>query len=178
MYKISINLLPPELALAQKGQDKFRLLQRLGIGVVMLLLFLASVAVSLRIFQTGQMGKIKSEIAIQEERVNGLKTKEASLAVLKNRVSLISEIVKTSTDQSDLYTEFIGRVPPGVNLSAFTLSGDGNILMAASMPNHQALSALIGHLTIGSGAFRKVTIESLSRSKGGEYRASLSIQTR
>lgn len=179
MNKISINLLPAELTVNKKEQAKFKLVQKLGGAVVIILIFLATVVVSLRIFQTGQINKVKSDIIFQEGEVGSLKSKETALAVLKNRVTLINEIVKSSADQPGLFNEVNSMVPAGVVISAFTIDPQGNVLMAVTAADRLNLSALLDNLTQSSEtSFKKVTVENLNRSRDGEYRANFSIQAR
>lgn len=178
MSTISINLLPAQFKVAQNRPDKFKIIQTVGYLFLLVLIFFSSVTVALRIFQSQEISKLESEINLSETQVLQLKSKETALAILKNRTTIISEIIESHSDQSDLYKKVNSLIPAAVLVSAFSLDSEGNVSLSAAIPDRASLTLLLNNLTPSSQGFKKVEIENLSRSKDGTYRANVVIKTK
>ena len=67
--RISINLLPPEFLAEDIKRIKFVKIQTIGIGIVLVMIFLASLTVSLRILQSYNIAQIQNKLGQIEEKV-------------------------------------------------------------------------------------------------------------
>ena len=179
MAGININLLPVQSRTDQKAQKKFQVIQSSSIAILLILIFLASLVTALNILQFQNISKLKSESKLREERVALLKDKEAQVSVLKNRLTLINQINKTSIkDNSRIYRSFLGYISPGVNISSVAVDRGGRVIASIVATDTLTLEQTLSNLTSDSAMknISEIGIDSLSRARDGSYRAILKIQ--
>ena len=63
MSQIAINLLPYEFREQEIKRTKFYKLQSIGIGIIMLMVFLSSLTVALRVLQSQNISQIQKQVA-------------------------------------------------------------------------------------------------------------------
>ncbi|TSC64076.1 MAG: hypothetical protein G01um101493_237 [Microgenomates group bacterium Gr01-1014_93] len=179
MAGININLLPVQSRTDQKAQKKFQVIQSSSIAILLILIFLASLVTALNILQFQNISKLKSESKLREERVALLKDKEAQVSVLKNRLTLINQINKTSIkDNSRIYRSFLGYISPGVNISSVAVDRGGRVIASIVATDTLTLEQTLSNLTSDSAMknISEIGIDSLSRGRDGSFRAILKIQ--
>lgn len=181
MAGVNINLLPVQSRTDQKAQKRFQLIQTSSIAILLILIFLASLVSAIHILQFQNVSKLKNEYKLREEKVLLLKDKEAQVSVLKNRLTLINQINKSSIkDKSKIYRSFLGYISPGVNISTVAIGRDGRVIASIIAGNilafEQTLSNLISDSDAAKENISEIGIDSLSRARDGSYRASLKIQ--
>ena len=80
MGKLSINLLPVEFTAEEVKRAKFYKIQTLGVGIILFMIFLASITVSLRILQSHNINLVQAKMIIKELRliqmIEGIVTSE------------------------------------------------------------------------------------------------------
>jgi hypothetical protein len=175
--KFSINLLPEEFSVKQKEQQKFNTVQTFSVVGVLVLVFLASVVVVLRLLQSQKIDKLQSDTQLIESKVSDFKGKEASLFVLKNRLTNVSQILKQPSKQVDNYYLVAKIIPSGVLISSISVDRFGSVSLALLCPNQKLLEQLLAGLTSPTAfkTFNQIEVESLTRGKDGFYRANLKV---
>lgn len=179
MAKLSINLLPPEIMAQELKKAKFYKIQFVGIAVVLVLVFLASLTVALRILQNQSIAVIRATLVEGEQKVSDLKDTQVSLFLLKNRLNVIDKYFGMSSAQSSMYKLLDKIIPASVLINAISIDRTGGVSFLATAPDATILDNLIETLTTketNEGKISKVSMESLSRGRDGFYRVSFKIK--
>lgn len=180
MKGISINLLPPEATISQNKASRTRKVKILSIVFLMLMFFLASTLVTLRILQTQAISKLQVQAETSEGKISDLRDKESTLVLLKNRLDLIAQYRALPSKQKNVFDAVSDRLPSSVSLSAISLDTGGNLSISTSVPNSDALTRLLEELTTEE-SFEKIaniSVEALSRGRDGTYRISLKLASK
>lgn len=181
MAKISINLLPPEILAEQIKGSKFYKVQLIGITVILMMVFLSSLTVALRILQNKNVVMAQAEMDAVSQQVSKLKSTEASLYILKNRLAVISKYLGVSSKQSSMYTLIDKLIPSSTVLNAVNVDKDGGVVLLLSVPDSASLDTLVTNLSqkdSNEDKIDQVSIDSLSRGRDGIYRISLKIKSK
>ena len=181
MAKISINLLPPETIAKELKKASFYKIQFVGIAVILTMIFLASLTVALRILQSRSITEVQANLTQTEQRVSDLKSTQAALFLLKNRLTVIDKYLGVSSKQSLMYRLIEKLVPPSVAINAMTIDKAGDVILLALVPDPASLDNLINGLTAKENNEEKINqvgVESLNRGRDGYYRMSLKIKTK
>lgn len=176
---ISINLLPPEFLTAEVKRAKFVKVQTIGIGIVLVMIFLSSLTVALRILQSYHISQIQNKLGQIEEKVLGLKNRQASLILLKNRLVAIGQYLGEPSAQNKMYKLLDQLIPESVSITALSLDKLGNTTIIAAVPNTTTLDNLMLNLLSkdrNEGKIGQVAIESLNRGRDGVYRLILKVE--
>ncbi|MBU1031943.1 hypothetical protein KKE03_03420 [Patescibacteria group bacterium] len=177
--KIDINLLPPEIRIQQLKRTRFYQIQTIGVTVILVMFFLSSLTVALRILQNQNIKNYQIKLASAQQKVSDLKSTQVSLFVLKNRLTVINQYAGVSSKQSAMYTLIDKLIPPAVIVNLVGVDQRGETILSLSAPDYESLDALINNLTLkesNEGKIKKVSIESLNRGKDNFYRISLKVQ--
>ena len=180
MDKVDINLLPTEVSVEQKKQAKFSRIQAISIGVLLLLILVASLSVALRIFQAQQLAKLGKDAKTLEEKVNTFKDKEAILVLLKNRVTAIAQLVSSGKNPNIMFNLITDKIPGSATITAISVDKVGNVILSLVVPNSSSMEETLAALT-SADSFEKITkidIESLASGTDGAYRINLKIHTK
>lgn len=179
MNKISINLLPEEFRAEDLKNAKFYKTQAWGVAIILTMVFLASLTAVLRIIQNQNILQIQTKLARAEERVSGLKNTQASLYILKNRLTTINQYLETPSSQSQLYKIITKLLPASVTLNSISVSNTQEVLLLVTTPDGNAIDSLITKLTAkenNEGKISQVSIENINRGRDGIYRVNLKIK--
>lgn len=175
---ISINLLPPEFMVEKLKNARFYKIQTIGVGIILVTIFLASLTVALRILQSSHIAQIQLKIDEAEGRVTALKDRQVSLVLLKNRLSTIGQNLGTPSKQNNMYTLLEKIIPRLVSVTSIAVDRSGNAAIIVLVPDSNILDNLITSLTSkdsNEGKIAQVSVESLNRGRDGVFRASLKI---
>lgn len=178
--KFQINLLPEEFSVKQKEQQKFNRVQSLSVFAVLILVFFSSVVIALRILQSQKINQLESNTVNAENKISTLKQKEATLFILKNRLTTVNQILKAPSKQTELYYFVTGLLPSNITVSSISTDKFGNVSFAAVVPDADSLDVLLNNLT-DQAAFEKISkveIESLSRGKDNLIRANIKVTSK
>lgn len=176
--KISINLLPPEVRAQEKKKARFYMIQAIGVVVTLVMIFLSSLTVALRILQNRNIASYKVRLASAEQKVSSLKSAEESLFLLKNRLAVIGANLGVSSKQSATFILIDKLIPVSVAVSAINVETSGEVTLTVLVPDSEILDALVNNLTMkenNGGNISKVSVESLNRGKDNFYRVALKI---
>ncbi len=175
---MDINLLPIGYTKLRKRDTKFYQVQTISIYLLLLLIFVTSITVALRFLQTQQIKAAEANLQEFNLQVSSLKSKEASLVILKDRLTTIDQISTVPSKQRSVYNLVNGLIPPNLTLSFVSVDRSGNMLLSIVAPNFSSLDGLLATLGSTQKNENKITstsLESFSRSRDGLYRASLKI---
>ncbi|OGE64343.1 hypothetical protein A3I48_03000 [Candidatus Daviesbacteria bacterium RIFCSPLOWO2_02_FULL_36_7] len=181
MAKISINLLPPEILAEQIKGSRFYKIQLIGITVILMMVFLLSLTVVLRILQNRSIVMAQVEMDAVLQQVSGLKSTEASLYILKNRLAVISKYLGVSSKQSSMYKLIDELIPSSAALNAVNVDKEGGVVLLLSVFDSDSLDTLITNLSqkeSNEDKIDQVSIDSLNRGRDGIYRISLKIKSK
>lgn len=179
MNKLSINLLPIEFREQDLKAAKFYKIQIIGVAVILLMVFLSSSTVALRILQSQNISRIQKELTLSEQKVAGLKNTEGLLSLLKNRLTTINQILGSFSKQTQMYNLVTKLLPPSVAVSSISVGKNGEALILVTAPNGDSLDELIGNLTsreTNEDKVSQVSLENVNRGRDGIYRSSLKVK--
>lgn len=186
MANISINLLPIEFTQGEVKRAKFFKVQTIGVIIILFMTFLASLTVALRILQSQNIKQVQAQVSVVEGKVGALKETQASLLLLKNRLSTINQYLGGSSKQSEIYSLITSILPPSVSVTSISIDPDGGVSLVVLADDIIQLESLLSGLSnqeehqeeqVPSGdKIRQISVESLNRSRDGIYRVNLNIK--
>lgn len=179
MTKIAINLLPLEFREQDIKNAKFYKVQIFGVVTILLIVFLSSLAVALRILQSKNITQIQGKVAASEQKISDFKTTQASLFLLKNRITAINQYLGTPSSQVQIYNLINKLLPESVSLNSISVDKSGEVLMLLVAPDADSLDSLVTRLTskeINEDKIKQVSMESINRGRDGVYRLSIKIK--
>lgn len=179
MARISINLLPPEIITRELKKANFYKIQFAGIVVILTFVFLASLTVALRILQSRHISEIQAKLTQTQQRVSDLKSTQASLLLLKDRLTVIDQYLGVPSKQASIYKLIDKLISSSVTISAMTINKAGDVVLLVLVPDAPSLDDLIGKLTTKDNNEEKISqvgVESINRGRDGFYRMSLKIK--
>ena len=179
--KFSINLLPAEYAVAYSSNVRFQKIQRIGIGILILLIFLSSLTFALSIFQNSNILQANNSLQAAESVVSQFKSQEESLVLLKDRLNNLQRISSTPSRSNIMYNLINVLMPASLTPTLIVTDTFGNNSLTVVTTNSTDVDNFI--LTLidpqkNQGLISKVNVESLSRGKDGVYRVNLKIFTK
>lgn len=177
--KIAINLLPIEFTQAEVKRSKFIKIQTLGIGVILLMVFLSSLSVALRILQSQSIKNIQTQVSATEQKISDLKDRQTSLLLIKNRLTVINQYLGNSSKQTAMFILLDKLLSPSILINSTAVGRSGEVSILALVPDSLTLDNMISNLTDktqNEGQISQVSIDSISRGKDGVYRVSLNIK--
>jgi len=179
--RIAINLLPPEIRAQEVKKAKFYKIQFAGVAVILVMVFLSSLTVVLRILQSRNIAEVQANLNQTQQRISDLKNTEASLFLLKNRLTVISQYLGVSTKQSSMYKLMDKLVPPSIIINAINIDRKGDTVFMAVAPDPLSLDTLIESLISKESneeMVKNISLESLNRGRDGFYRISFTIKSK
>lgn len=180
MSNISINLLPIEFTQREIKREKFVRIQAAGVGVILFMVFLSSLVIALRILQSKNIDLVQSKVVKAQQQVSDLKEKQASLVILKNRLSAIDQYLGTSSKQSSMVA-LLSKLFSSVSVNSISVDKSGDAIIVFLSPDSQTLDRIIASLInkeTSGGQIASVSIDSLNRGRDGLYRVSLKIKAK
>lgn len=179
MAKVLINLLPPEFTAEELKRTKFYRVQSFGITAVLLMIFLSSLTVSLRILQSQGIEIIQGRVLGAEEKITDLKEKQASLIFLKNRLDILQKYLGTQSKTVSLYQFLTNQIPNSAQMDSVSVDKEGNMLALLHFQDILEFDNFIANLLDpekNEGKIKEVSLDSLSRGRDGLFRVSLKIE--
>lgn len=181
MQRITINLLPEQFKVEVFKRAKFYKIQSIGIGLILMLIFLATLIVALRILQSQSLAQIQTKLTSREQRITDLKTTQASILLLKDRLTIINQYLGVPSKQVEIY-EFVNKLlPSSITISSLSIDKSGNIALLVTSPNALSVDELIEILSAGEevrSRFASISLDGLNRGKDGVFRLNITIKTK
>lgn len=179
MARISINLLPVEFTLEEVKRSKFVRVQAIGVAVILIMVFLSSLTVALRILQSQNIEQIQTRVVLAEGQIDQFKGAQGSLILLKNRLSTINQYLGKSSKQTEVYQFIDSITPPSVSITSISIDKTGDVSIAALARDIISLDNFISGLSdeeISKGKVSRVSVESLNLGRDGVYRVNFKIK--
>lgn len=179
MARISINLLPEAFKIEELKRAKFYKIQTLGVAIILVLVFMSSLVVALRILQSQNLGQIQKKLADTQQKITGLKDAQASLLLLKDRLIAINQYVDHPSKQVQMYSLASELLPKSISISSISVGGSGEILVLGVATDGNAVDKAIADLTLsetGKEKIAQVSIDGISRGREGIYRLTFKIK--
>ncbi len=158
---------------------KFYKIQTIGVGIILIMIFLSSLTVALRILQSYNISQIQGKLSKIEDRVSGLKNRQASLVLLKDRLTSINKYWGQPSKQSNMYSLLDKIIPTQAVITALSVEKTGDATISLVVSNSDILDNLISGLLLqdtDQSKINKISIENLNRGRDGTYRLSLKIK--
>lgn len=179
--KIAIDLLPQEFRIAELKRVKFYKVQGVGVAIILLMTFLASVVVALRILQSQNIIQIQDKLTQTESKVSGLKNTQGSLLLLKNRLTVVKEYLEVPSEGVSMYKLISQLLPASVLVNSISIDKAGEILVLATAPDPTVLEELVTNLVSSEknqDKIKEVSMDNLSRGRDGLYRLNFTVKPR
>lgn len=178
MAKISINLLPVEFTREEVKRSKFVRLQAIGVAVILIMVFLSSLTIALRILQSQNIRQVQTRVVAAEGQIDQFKGAQGSLVLLKNRLSTIDKYLGKPSKQTEIYQFIDSITPPDVNITSISVDKIGDVSMVAIARDITSLDNFIQSLTgkEKGGKISQVSVESLNLGRDGVYRVNFKIK--
>lgn len=180
MGKISINLLPGEIALLEKDKKKRSTLIKIGTSIVVGMIVLTSLVLSIRIIQNRTVDQATLDFKNSQNKVLALKDREAVVSVLKTRLTNIKNLTQQTSKQAQSYNLITALVPQSMDILTLTLSKTGTIELSTETNDVEVMSQFFNTLVdpqSTQGKISSVKIDSLSKAANSLYRMDLTITT-
>lgn len=177
--KIAINLLPPEVTTHEKKQAKFYKIQAIGVAIILVMTFLTSLTLALRILQGRSISLYKDRVAKAEQQVTDLKSTQASLLLLKSRLTVIGQYLGVPSKQTAMYQLIEKLIPSSVTINALAVESVGGVSLTVLIPDAQTLDNLVDNLTTkeaNEGKISQISIENLNKGRDNLFRMNFNIQ--
>ncbi len=181
MQKLSIDLLPAEFKQAQTKKSKLYKIQSIGIVVVGIVGFLASLVIILRVLQSQKILQLQSRAQEAEQKVSNLKTSQDYLFLLKNRLTTINQYLGVSSKQAQMYNVVENLLPPTVSINTISVSRNGEVSILATSSDGESLDLFLNSLLSkdkNEDKIKEISMDNLSRGKDGIYRLTVNIKPR
>lgn len=179
--KIAIDLLPQEFRIEERKRVKFLKVQAIGVVVIMVVTFLALATVVLRFLQSQNIVKLQDKLIFAEKRVEELKNTQASLLLLKDRLTTISKYLEIPSKEVQTYKLISQLVPASVSIGSISIDRGGELLVLATAADGISIDELMSNLIskeTNQDKIRQVSIENLSRGRDGVYRLNFKVKLR
>ncbi len=177
--KISIDLLPIEFKADEIKKAKFYKIQILGVAVILLIIFLSSLTVALKILQTQNISQAEAKLDKIQQQVGGLKDTQSSLVILKDRLTAINQYLGVPSRQVQVYKLIYQLLPASVSVNSISIDKVGEVLVLATVSDASVIDQIINNMLsaeISEGKISQVKVETLSRGRDGIYRLSLKVK--
>lgn len=177
---LKINLLPSVFLVAEKQYQKFKKIQLVCIVIFLGLIFLSSMTIALRIFQSQRVESAKAQLDQLTSQITSEKGKEAQLLILKNRMEVLEKLSSAPSKQKALYNLVNQLIPKEVFISSMSVDNTGNIGLSLVVLQTEYFEKLLENLTSkekNEGKIKTIDIESLTRTRDGVYRSTLKIKS-
>lgn len=176
---LKINLLPAEFLAVEKEYQKFKKIQLVCIALVLVLAFLSSATVALRVLQSQKVATAQEQLDQLTNKVTGYKNKEAQLLILKSRITALQSLSEVPSKQKSLYNLILQLIPREVVVSGVSIDNAGNLAISLLVPESISLENLLNNLTSkekNEGKIKEIQVDNLTRTRDGVFRTNLSLK--
>lgn len=175
---LKINLLPAEFLAAQKEAQRFRKVQFLSVFILVSLVFLSSLAIGLRVFQTQRVNAAQGALDDNSAKVGAQKQKEVQLSILKDRLAALRKLTESSSKQLEIFSVVNTLLPAQIVVNSIGIDASGNMQLSVITTDISVLQNFIDKLVskeINEGKINEVEIASIVRSREAVYKVDLKV---
>ncbi len=178
MAALSVNLLPKELIQKRLQTSKLSTLNKISVAALVALIFLTSVALTIRISQNAQLKRAQDGLAYAESRVSSLSEKEGQALILKNRLELIQKVKGLDSKLKAVFNVVIYLTPTDIQVLEASVDKNSNMSLSLNSSSLSSIETLINNLSNKEKNYdmiQKVDLEGMTFGKDGVYRFILKI---
>lgn len=181
MHQISINLLPVELAVVKKQQERKTLVVKISTIILAATVLLTALVLVLGITQNFNIDRLETQIKSSREKITQHKDREGLAYVLRKRIDAISGISKTDTTHALTLNLITNLLPADVKMLNFNNNKKGQMLFSGETNSSRSLQTFFDNLNNPSsheGRILGTRIESLTLAGGSNIKFDLTILLR
>ncbi len=178
MSALAINLLPQDVLVAQEHRAKLSLLNKISVGVLVLLTFFTSATVALRIAQRSDLTQTQNDLVYAQDKVVSFKDKEEQLVILKQRLAVMQSLIGLDSKKKALFNLILYLTPADMQATDITIDSKGIISLSVNTGNLASVENFItslGSKDKNSDLIAKIDLESFSSGRNGVYYLTLNI---
>lgn len=178
MSQLKINLLPRDILLARQLGSKARLINKLSIGLLVILICLTSATLGIRFVQNLDLKKANTNLTSAQNLVESQGIVEAQAALVKQQLDSIESISGQDANRKAIFNLLVALMPADVQISEASVDKESNMTLTLSSPSLSSLQDLFSGLSDpekNAGLISKVDLQGLSVDRDGAYRFGLRI---
>lgn len=178
---LNINLLPREVSEKQKKSAGLSLLNRMSVGLLIVMAFFAAVTLSIRLLQKINLESTSQNLALAQSKVGSLGEREVEVALIKEYLSSYKSLSTSDEKKKAVFSLVAFLAPSDILFNDISISRDGNTVVSASSSSLTSIDKLLSDLTNkekNSDLIARVDIDGLTLGKDSVYRFGLKIVTK
>jgi hypothetical protein len=124
------------------------------------------------------LNEINNKIELKKNEIRSQQKKESLYFLLKNQLSFLSKVFSgTQENYSQIFSSVFQLAGDDVEISQLKISANGETMISAMTSSAFSLADFLDRVTDDKdmGSFSKITLNSLTREKEGNYSFSLSF---
>lgn len=176
---MAINLLPQLRAEDLKRLRRKKTFELLSIGVLVITLIVVVGVFAFWAVLGNEAAAVSNKIEETESAVNTFSGVESLFRGLELKLNFLGQILPARLPYSQLLEDTEELLPEGVRISEFLLDETGQILLSGIAFSYvdlgNSLEAFSAARIIAGQPIKKVTVSSIVREKGGNYKFSLKL---
>lgn len=175
---ISVNLLPSDILLRRSQYFKLSMINKISVGVLVVLIFFTSAAIAMTISQKAELKSSQENLARAEEIVTSLRGTEGELLALKNRLNSIDALRGQDEKRKAIFNLIVYLVPSSIQVSDISVDSKGQVALtmrSSSLQSIQELFDNLGNQEKNSNLVSQVDLNGFAMGKDSVYRFSLKI---
>lgn len=177
MNKISINLLPAELAVAEKKQFHKVWIIRITVLVIGVVSLVAALALGLVIFKNSEQSQVNLQLKQAEQQVASLNEQEGYLTLLRQRLDSVISLQQKENKQTQGLSSITQIIPEEITIGSLAVDRNGTILLSGLSNGVIGINSLINALgSSNQNNFTKTSIDSLAKGAADSYRFDMSTK--
>lgn len=176
--KITINLLPAEIAVQKKAVVKKKIIIRVCIGLLSTTVVISLIVFVFGLFQNLTINKTEQTTSEVKNKITLYKDQEGLVFTLKDRLAEVNRLFKKETYPLQGYTLISSLAPSGVNILNISTDRAGVMKVDGNTISTKLLDDFFNNLTNpanNEGKILSAKIDSLSRKQNGTISFELQI---
>lgn len=176
--RMSVNLLPPEMLYQRHQSFRLSLINKLSIGALLMMIFLTSAALAIKISQKSELQRSQNDVVMAESKVSELKVVESQFLILKQRLGSINSIMGGDTKRKAIFSLVVLLTPESLQITNASVDRNGYMAVSVYGNSVKAIETLIrdlGDKEKNSNLIATVDLDGLSMDREGTIRFNLKI---
>lgn len=176
--KIHVNLLPSEVLFERIQSSKLVFINKVSVGVLLVLIFITSATIALRLSQGTELKEVKEDVVKAETMAAGLQTRSSKLSSLKSRLGSIKTLLEADAKRRAIFNLVIYLIPADVTVSEVVVDAGGVMTVSLSSSSLSSIETLISNLSSkdkNSDLISRINLETLSLGGEMSYRMTLRL---
>jgi len=178
MDRISINLLPPELKLSKKKEQKKQWAMRVSVGVLVGMILATSSLIAVSVVQSALLSSEERKLENLKNQVATYKEAEGIASLLRNRLTGILQANQKKYPQTEAFIMLTKLTPEEVNLFAFKVDKSLKASLQGQTNSPARLEEYFTNLTdpkVNEAKINRVTVNNLNKGVAETIRFDLDV---